>query len=154
MPRKTNQYVNNKEFHQTLIDYDKICKDIEKMEKLNLIEEKVFELLLKRKNRLKNKIGKIFLKICEGLLTKPNFINYSWDRKSEMTSDACFYMSKNIRKFDISRNNPFAYFTQACFNAYRQHINKYKKIQSHFQSLGYIEQIFIKDNQGAPEEWE
>jgi hypothetical protein len=146
-------YVNNKQFRQYLIEYNEYELMLNKIKSVNGVKCEEYDYVLKKQNRVKNEIGKIFVRICQGLLKKPNFINYSWDRKDDMLSDACYYMSRFIHKFDTTKDNPFSYFTQACFNAYRQNINKCKKNSNMFQPLGYIEQIFVKNNQGSSDEW-
>lgn len=147
-------YVNNKQFKEYLVEYNRYELMLSKIKHIKGEDCQEYRHVLNQQKRVKNEIGKIFMKICEGLLKKPNFINYSWDRKADMMSDACYYMSRFIHKFDTTRKNPFSYFTQACFNAYRQNITKNKKNSNMFQPLGYIEQIFVKNNQGCPEEWE
>jgi hypothetical protein len=151
---KPEHYVNNKEFHALLVENKKLDEGIELLSKDKESNKLELNLLLKKQKKIQNEIGKIFLNICKKYLTKPNLIKYTWDRKDEMISDATYFMSRYMRRFDVEKKNPFAYFTQACKNAFLQNINKRKKIESKFQSLGYIEQLFIKDNQGSPEEWE
>jgi hypothetical protein len=103
--------------------------------------------------RIQNKLGIIFLDICKGVLTKPNFINYTWDRKDDMTSEATFHMSRYVLLFDTEQNNPFAYFTTVCNRAFLQCINKQNKYTDKFQPLIYIEN-FHKLNLMAEDEWD
>jgi len=116
-------YVDNKRFREQLIKYRE-TKD-----------KKVYEA-----------IGRDFLLISQNLLNKSNFINYTPDRKDEMISDAVFYMCRYIDKYDVTRDNPFAYFTMIARNAFLQNINNYTKLDSMFTSIEYIDNVNMKDN--------
>lgn len=117
------EYVNNKEFHNLLKEYRETGS------------KKTYE-----------KIGKSFLLIAKNLLNKSNFINYTPDRKDEMISDAVYYMCRYIEKFDVSRKNPFAYFTMIARNAFLQNINDYTKRDCLFTSIEYIDNCKVADN--------
>ncbi len=118
MPRKSKQYINNKQFTEILTRFfeNKNKEDYEKL-------------------------GTIFIKISENILKRPNFINYTHDRKNDMVSDATFYMVKYCRGYDVTRGNPFAYFSQIAFNAFKQNINKVNKQKLIFVPLDYIENL-------------
>jgi len=110
------KYANNEEFFDLLVKYKK-NKD-----------KKVFD-----------KVCRIFLKISKNLQYKPSWINYTDDIKSEMESDAIFYMIKYVDKYDIhygtrtgKKNNPFSYFTMIAINAFRMRINKFHKTAAMF----------------------
>lgn len=126
----TKEYVNNAEFLQLLIDY-KARKEI----------------------RVHNKLGVIFLKISHGMMNRPNFINYSHDRKCDMISDSTYFMSKYLDRYDTDKKNPFAYFSQICFNAFLQSINKQTKISNNFVSISYIENL-DRDGNGESSEYQ
>ena len=68
MKKKSEHYVDNKQFLQAMIEYKKSC------------------VLAESKNELKppvsNYIGECFLKIANHLSYRPNFINYTY--KEEM----------------------------------------------------------------------
>lgn len=104
-------------------------------------------------NRVQNKLGVMFLKICRGVLTKPNFINYTWDRKDDMISEATFHMSRYVLMFDVEQTHPFSYFTSVCTRGFQQCLNKQKKYTEKFQPLVYIENMHKKDNMQV-EEWD
>lgn len=104
----------------------------------------------KRLDRTKNDIGHYFMRITEGLAKKPCFINYDYNRKQEMMSDASYYMTIYIDRYDCTRSNPFAYFTQIAFNAFLQNINKVNKNREVFTSLAYIENL---DNPNGTDNW-
>lgn len=118
-----NNYVDNEKFLALLTEYRKTKN------------KKVFEAL-----------GRDFLLIARNLLNRTNFIKYTPDRKDEMVSDAVFYMCKYINKYDLSKDNPFAYFTMIATNAFLQNINKYNKRDNMFTNIDYIDNINTKDN--------
>ena len=177
MTKKTNNefYVDNDEFYKLLCENKKIVKeyfkedvaniDYSKIKKEN--HEKITNKLLTKlfksdKNklhiyhtyeRLQNKLGRIFLAICTGLLTKPNFINYSYDWKDDMISEATYHMSRYVLSFDLTQTNPFAYFTTVCNNAFLQYLIKQNKYTDKFQPLTYIENLH-KRNNNKSEEWD
>lgn len=92
-------------------------------------------------NSAKEKLGKIFMIIAQRILNKPCFINYTRDRKDDMVSDATFFMVKYMDRYDPARGNPFAFFSQIAFNAFRQNINKTKKRNAMFVPLNYLDNI-------------
>ena len=102
-----------------------------------------------RENKLrivKNKIGRIFILIAKGFLQKPNFINYDPLRKDDMLSDATFFMTQYIDRYDTERTNPFAYFSQIAYWAFLQNINKINKRGETFQALSYVENLNVFDD--------
>jgi len=95
-----------------------------------------------------NEIGRKFLAIVKNQLRLPCFINYTDDRKSEMISDALFYMSKNLDKYDpgyssgnAMEGNPFSYFTMIAQRAFLQKIAEYKKRDAIMRPISYIENL-------------
>ena len=126
-------YVNNKEFHELLVQYQKTN------------DRKTYE-----------KIGGIFLKISQHMLQKVNFINYSEDRRQEFQSLACLYMVRYLKNYDPAKGmNAFAYFSQFAFNAYLQVIIANKKRDKMFTSLDFItskESVNTSENYNCEEE--
>lgn len=118
-----SNYVDNQHFRELLTQYRKTG------------DKKIYE-----------EIGRHFLLISQNLLNKSNFINYTQDRKDEMISDAVFYMCRYINKYDVTRDNPFAYFTMIARNAFLQNINNYSKLDGMFTSIEYIDNVNNKDN--------
>jgi len=118
-----SKYINNKDFYSLLKEYRE-----------------------NKNKKTQNEIGKCFLLISKNLLNKSNFINYTQDRKDEMISDAVFYMCRYIDKFDIERENPFAYFTMIAKNAFLQNLNSYLKRNEKFTSIEYIDNCDSVDN--------
>lgn len=76
-------------------------------------------------------IATCFLKICEGLSHKPNFIRYTY--RDEMVMDAVENCLKAIDNYDIEtatrsgKPNAFSYFTQIAWYAFLRRIEKEKK---------------------------
>ena len=115
-------------------------------------KEEFIKLILvyrKTKNRiLYNEIGKKFLAIVTNQLRLPCFVNYTEDRKSEMISDALWYMVKNIDDYDpmffsddVLKGNPFQYFSIVAKRAFLQKIAEYKKRDAIFKPISYIDNI-------------
>jgi len=163
-----NNYIDNSEFLAELKEFQglnwdehsewyrkqkpknpeqKIFKEKCAKRRLNRIELLKTELEIDRKKRyrhleiIKNKIGRKFIKITDGVLKRPSFINYDYFRKQEMISDATFFMVIYIDRYDCDRYNPFAYFTQITFNAFLQKINKVNKTNKLVTSLNYLENM-------------
>jgi len=113
MPKQKNaHYVDNKKFHQAMIEWKEKCTEAEEAGE--------------EKPPVTNYIGECFLKIANGLSYRPNFINYTY--RSEMVSDGIENCLQYIHNFDPDKsNNPFAYFTQIIYYAFVRRIQKEKK---------------------------
>ena len=109
--KKSEHYVNNKDFYQALVEYNK---------KVNEAKEKGLP-----KPRITNYLGDCFLRIANHLAYKPNFVNYMF--KDDMICDGIENCVQYIHNFDIERTNPFAYFTQIVYYAFLRRIAKEKK---------------------------
>lgn len=133
MKRKKEHYVNNKEFSQAVVDY---VTEVRKAR-----DKKKDEPIIP------NYIGECFLKICEGLSHKPNFIAYTY--REEMVMDAVENCLKAIKNYDIKTAtrtgtpNAFAYFTQISWYAFLRRIEKEKKQQD--IKLKYIANVGIDE---------
>ena len=113
MPRKRSEhYVNNKEFLAAKVAYK------------NSVSEA--ELLGKPKPRITNYLGECFLKIATHLSFKPNFVNYMF--KDDMICDSIENCVQYINNFNPEKSsNPFAYFTQIIHYAFLRRIQKEKR---------------------------
>ena len=112
--KRSEHYVNNKEFLAALIRYR---EDIE-----------IAQLQDKTKPVIPRYIGECFLKIANHLSFKPNFVNYMF--KEDMISDGIENCVQYIHNFNPEKsNNPFAYFTQIIYYAFIRRIQKEKKQQ-------------------------
>lgn len=109
--KRSEHYVSNKEFHQALIEYrNNVNKAKDSGEP---------------RPQIPNYIGECFLKIATHLSYKPNFVNYIF--KDDMICDGIENCVQYIDNFDVSRQNPFAYFTQVIYYAFLRRIAKEKK---------------------------
>ena len=110
--KRSEHYVNNKEFLAALIKYR---EDVE-----------IAKIQGKPKPRITNYLGDCFLKIATHLSFKPNFVNYMF--KDDMICDGIENCVQYIHNFDPNKSqNPFAYFTQIIHYAFLRRIQKEKK---------------------------
>lgn len=78
------------------------------------------------KPRITDFIGDCIVKIATNMSKKHNFSGYHY--KDEMVGNAVEHCLRAIDKFDITKsNNPFSYFTQACFFVFIDEIKNEKK---------------------------
>ena len=135
MPKKKSEhYVNNKEFLEALIVY-----------RAKVENAKENEL---PKPRITNYLGECFLKIATHLSYKPNFVNYMF--REDMISDGIENCVQYIYNFDPAKSkNPFAYFTQIVHYAFLRRIQKEKKqldIKTKIiEKTGYDEVMVVED---------
>ena len=135
MPKKKSEhYVNNKEFLEALIVY---------REKVENAKENELP-----KPRITNYLGECFLKIATHLSYKPNFVNYMF--REDMISDGIENCVQYIYNFDPAKSkNPFAYFTQIVHYAFLRRIQKEKKqldIKTKIiEKTGYDEVMVVED---------
>ena len=133
--KRSEHYVNNKEFLAALIKY---------------AEDKEIALLQdKPKPVIPRYIGECFLKIATHLSYKPNFVNYMF--RDDMISDGIENCVQYIHNFDPNKSrNPFAYFTQIIHYAFLRRIQKEKKqleIKTKIiEKSGYDEVMTVDDS--------
>lgn len=112
-------YVNNRQFSEAVVEY---CKEVQEARDSNQELPKVSDY-----------IALCFLKICEGLSHKSNFVRYTY--REEMVMDAVENCLKAIENYDIEaatrtgNPNAFAYFTQISWYAFLRRIEKEKRQQ-------------------------
>lgn len=132
--RESIHYVNNAKFSQAVVEY---CTELQ-------------EAKAARKNdlpKVPNYIAVCFLKICEGLSHKHNFIRYTY--REEMVMDAVENCLRAIENYNIEaatrsgNPNAFAYFTQIAWYAFLRRIAKEKKQQD--IKLRYLSQSGLED---------
>ena len=112
--KKSEHYVNNKEFLAAMVEYKKTVDKAQKAGKKN--------------PRVPDYVGECFLKIANHLSYRPNFINYTF--RDDMISDGIENCLQYMRNFNPEKsNNPFAYFTQIIYYAFIRRIQKEKKQQ-------------------------
>tara|TARA_Y100001963_G_scaffold1476_1_gene2123 strand:- start:419 stop:892 length:474 start_codon:yes stop_codon:yes gene_type:complete len=110
--KKSEHYVNNKEFLEALVVYRKQCAEAEEKGE--------------PRPRITNYLGSCFLKIATHLSYKPNFVNYMF--REDMICDGIENCVQYIKNFDPAKSsNPFAYFTQIIHYAFLRRIQKEKR---------------------------
>ena len=110
--KRSEHYVNNKEFLAALIKYR---EDVE-----------IAQIQNKPKPVIQRYIGDCFLKIANHLSFKPNFVNYMF--KEDMISDGIENCVQYIHNFNPEKSkNPFAYFTQIIHYAFLRRIQREKR---------------------------
>lgn len=74
-------------------------------------------------------LGDMIQKIAMKISFLPNFIRYSY--KEEMVGDAIVRMVSALKrkKYDLSKGNPFSYFTKIAIHAFISRIKKEKQAQ-------------------------
>ena len=133
--KRSEHYVNNKEFLAAIVAY-----------KLEILEA---EKLGKPKPRITNYLGECFLKIATHLSYKPNFVNYMF--KDDMVCDGIENCVQYINNFNPEKSsNPFAYFTQIIHYAFLRRIQKEKKqleIRQKIIERSGFEEVMHSDDQ-------
>ena len=110
--KRSEHYVNNKEFLYAIVAYKQEIKDA--------------EAAGQPKPVIPRYIGECFLKIATHLSYKPNFVNYMF--KDDMVCDGIENCVQYINNFNPEKStNPFAYFTQIIYYAFLRRIQKEKK---------------------------
>ena len=110
--RKSEHYVNNKEFLEALVNYRAKCQRAEEAGEPRPV--------------IPRYIGECFLKIANHLSYKPNFVNYMF--REDMISDGIENCVQYIKNFNPEKSsNPFAYFTQIIHYAFLRRIQKEKR---------------------------
>lgn len=132
-PKDKPHYVNNAEFSQAVVDHVTIVDEARKKgEPLPKVPDY---------------IAQCFLKICEGLSHKSNFVRYTY--REEMVMDAVENCLKAIENYNLEaatrtgKPNAFAYFTQISWYAFLRRIEKEKKQQD--IKMKYINQSGIEN---------
>jgi hypothetical protein len=118
-PKEKPHYVNNAQFSQAVVDYVKSSRAAKEIGE--------------RPPIVTDYIASCFLKICEGLSHKANFVRYTY--REEMVMDAVENCLKAIENYNIDKAtrtgkpNAFAYFTQISWYAFLRRIEREKKQQ-------------------------
>ena len=129
-PKKKKGYFSNEEMLNLFI----LKNTLKAIENKNSDEEKQLR-------RTEEKIAVLFFKISEGLLRRPNFCNYDTTTKENMISDAVFNCLKASERYDVNFKNPFAYFTQISFNAFRLNIKDMKKRTGLMVNINHLDNL-------------
>ena len=132
-PKDKPHYVNNAQFSQAVVEY---------VTELNEARDAGKSL-----PKVPDYIAQCFLKICEGLSHKSNFVRYTY--REEMVMDAVENCLKAIENYNLEaatrtgKPNAFAYFTQISWFAFLRRIEKEKKQQD--IKMKYINQSGIEN---------
>jgi len=118
MAQKKKGYIDNAKFYELIVEKQTLAQYLNE----NVDSQKSFRL-----NRVNNEIGRKLIKIANGMAKRPNFTNYPTDQLTDMLSDAIFNMAKAVDGYDITRSNPFAYFSQITWNSFIASIQGMKK---------------------------
>ena len=140
--KRSEHYVNNKEFLYAIVQYKKDVKDAEEAGQ--------------PKPRITNYLGECFLKIATHLSYKPNFVNYMF--REDMICDGIENCVQYIHNFNPEKStNPFAYFTQIIHYAFLRRIQKEKKQMEIRTKIlvksGYDEVFTVDDDYGSSFEY-
>ena len=117
--RKSEHYVNNKEFSAAVLEYTITVQAAKKVEATIPI--------------VPNYIAECFLKISEGLSHRSNFVRYTY--REEMVMDGVENCLRAVNNYDpeaatrSGNPNAFSYFTQIIWYAFLRRIAKEKKHQ-------------------------
>ena len=110
--KRSEHYVNNKEFLAAIVEYKYLIKLAEEQGKSRPI--------------IPRYLGECFMKIARHLSYKPNFVNYMF--KEDMISDGIENCVQYIHNFNPEKSkNPFAYFTQIIHYAFLRRIQREKR---------------------------
>tara|TARA_B100000927_G_scaffold233033_1_gene193252 strand:+ start:737 stop:1204 length:468 start_codon:yes stop_codon:yes gene_type:complete len=135
--KRSEHYVNNKEFLAAIVDYKYLIK---------LAEDKG-----EPRPVIPRYIGECFMKIARHLSYKPNFVNYMF--KEDMISDGIENCVQYINNFNPEKSsNPFAYFTQIIHYAFLRRIQKEKKqleIRQKIIDKSGFEEVMTTDDGGS-----
>ncbi len=135
--KRSEHYVNNKEFLAAIVEYKYLIK---------LAEEKG-----NPKPVIPRYLGECFMKIARHLSYKPNFVNYMF--KEDMISDGIENCVQYINNFNPEKSsNPFAYFTQIIHYAFLRRIQKEKKqleIRQKIIDKSGFEEVMTTDEGGS-----
>ncbi len=142
-PRDKPHYVNNREFSYAVVDYVTSSNEAKAKGEKNPV--------------VPDYIAICFMKICEGLSHKPNFVRYTY--RDEMVMDGVENCLKAIYNYNIDtatrtgKPNAFSYFTQIAYFAFIRRIVKEKKqtdIKFKFMEQANIEDFVSSIDKNSP----
>jgi len=135
--KRSEHYVNNKEFLYAIVQYKTDIKEAEAKGEPRPV--------------IPRYLGECFMKIARHLSYKPNFVNYMF--KEDMISDGIENCVQYINNFNPEKSsNPFAYFTQIIHYAFLRRIQKEKKqleIRQKIIDKSGFEEVMTTDDGGS-----
>ncbi len=112
MKKNPLHYVDNQQFLESMIEYQKEIKEAKEADAPPPV--------------IPEYLGECFMKIAKRLSFRPNFINYAF--RDDMISDGIENCIQYMNNFNPEKSsNPFAYFTQIIYYAFIRRIQKEKK---------------------------
>lgn len=143
-PKDKPHYVNNRDFSYAVVDYVTAYRKAQENgdEKLPQVTDY---------------IASCFMKICEGLSHKPNFVRYTY--RDEMVMDGVENCLKAVYNYNIDaatrtgKPNAFSYFTQIAYFAFIRRITKEKKqadIKFKFMEQADVEEFMVGVDKNSP----
>ena len=153
--KRSEHYVNNKEFLAALIRYREDV-EITYIRKYGEPPDKAGRASKwDTKPVIPRYIGDCFLKIANHLSFKPNFVNYMF--KEDMISDGIENCVQYIHNFDPEKSkNPFAYFTQIIHYAFLRRIQREKRqleIKNKILERSGYDEVFYGDDGGEASDY-
>lgn len=138
-PKSKNQYIDNERFLEVIKEYKKDCRAAKKAGL--------------PKPRIPEEAGKNLLLIAQNMLNKSWFMAYTPLFKEEMLGDA---LENVIQYFDNFSprvgKNPFAYFSQIIYYAFKRRIEREKKqLYTKYkltQQSGVLDDVISQDEEG------
>lgn len=92
-------YINNQDLYNSMVEWKKSNDD-----------------------KLPKTVVDAIMQICHNLAKSGKFCRYTW--KEDMIQDALYDCVKGAKTFNPEKSkNPFAYFTQIAYNAFRRYLN-------------------------------
>lgn len=97
-----------------------------------------------RKKKNTNEISEMFLLIIKGLLKKNSYRGYSKADKDDMTANAIITCLNSVSKFNLEKDNPFAYFISIILNSFKYYLKR--KYKYHNFKMDFYEEVYIQNN--------
>jgi hypothetical protein len=148
--KRSEHYVNNKDFLDAIIEYKIKLRQVAEKEIPDITEQQLKTWKSPNKPRISNYLGECFLKIATHLSYKPNFVNYMF--REDMICDGIENCVQYIHNFNPEKSsNPFAYFTQIIHYAFLRRIQKEKKqmeIRAKIIERSGYDEVFTVDGDG------
>ena len=118
---KERFYCTNKELQAELIKW--------RDSNLKVEQERIAKGLpiIYEDRKLSDELGKMLLAISNKLLNHSNFRNYTKELKEDMRGHGIYKVLRGLKSYNFKFNNPFAWITQALYNAYLTIIGKHYK---------------------------
>ena len=108
-------------------------------------EDELFELIIQwkedRKNKIpmSNRLGVLFMEMCKGVISKPNYKNLDPTIKEDLISASLYNLVKYIHNFKPERakssHSAFTYTTWAIETCYKGCLSKEKMKQERMEIL-------------------